>query len=256
MRNDTIIFSRGMQMKFYLVIIGTEILNGRRQDKHFAFVQEELAKYGHELFASFTIKDDIQLIEKTYTMIQSDEDAVMFSFGGIGSTPDDLTREIAAKVFRNAPLQTHEKFKQDIIERFNEAAYPHRIHMADLPPNAELLFNPVNNMSGFSLDKKYFFVPGFPSMSHPMIHDVVEKYFSHAEKKYRLTLLADTSEESLISLMQQLPVTVELSSLPMFVDGKAKVELSLSGKNEKELQEHFQLFKEELEKKKINYNLS
>ncbi len=243
-------------MKFYLVIIGTEILNGRRQDKHFAFVREELAKYGHELFASFTIKDDKMLIARTYEMIQVDEDAVMFSFGGIGSTPDDLTREIAAKVFRDAPLQTNEKFKQDIIQRFQEAAYPHRIHMADLPPDAELLFNPVNNMSGFSLDKKYFFVPGFPSMSHPMIVDTIQKYFAHAVTKYRLTLLAETSEESLISLMQQLPQSIELSSLPMFVDGKPKVELSLSGTNKEELEHYFSLFKEELQKHKIDYNLN
>ena len=243
-------------MKFYLVIIGTEILNGRRQDKHFTFVREELAKYGHELFASFTIKDDKMLIARTYEMIQADEDAVMFSFGGIGSTPDDLTREIAAKVFRDAPLQTNEKFRQDIIQRFQDAAYPHRIHMADLPPNAELLFNPVNNMSGFSLDKKYFFVPGFPSMSHPMIADAIQKYFAHAVTKYRLTLLADTSEESLISLMQQLPSEIELSSLPMFVEGKAKVELSLSGKNKEELEHYFSLFEKELKKQNINYNLS
>jgi len=243
-------------MKFYLVIIGTEILNGRRQDKHFTFVREELAKYGHELFASFTIKDDKMLIAQTYEMIQADEDAVMFSFGGIGSTPDDLTREIAAKVFRDAPLQTNEKFKQDIIQRFQEAAYPHRIHMADLPADAELLFNPVNNMSGFSLDKKYFFVPGFPSMSHPMIADVIQKQFAHAITKYRLTLLADTSEESLISLMQQLPSNIELSSLPMFVQGEAKVELSLSGKNKEELEHYFSLFEKELKKQNINYNLS
>ena len=243
-------------MKFYLVIIGTEILNGRREDKHFTFVRDELAKYGHELFASFVIKDDVALIEHTYTLIKEDKEAVMFSFGGIGSTPDDLTREIASKVFRNAPLQTHEKFKADIIERFQEAAYPHRIHMANLPPNAELLFNPVNNMSGFSLDQKYFFVPGFPSMAHPMIEEAIKKYFSHAEKKYRLTLLAETSEESLISLMQQLPADIELSSLPMFVDGKPKVELSLSGTDKEELEHYFSLFKEELQKRKIAYNLN
>ena len=243
-------------MKFYLVIIGTEILNGRREDKHFTFVRDELAKYGHELFASFVIKDDKELIENTYTLIKNDKDAVMFSFGGIGSTPDDLTREIAAKVFRGLPLVVHKKFKQDIIEKFQEAAYPHRIHMAELPQDAELLFNPVNNMSGFSLDKKYFFVPGFPSMAHPMIKDVLRKHFSHAEKRYRLTLLADTSEESLITLMQQLPTEIELSSLPMFVEGRPKVELSLSATDKEALEHYFSLFKKELQKRNINYELN
>jgi len=242
-------------MNFYIVIIGTEILNGRRQDKHFEFVKEELAKYGHELFASFIIKDDVDLISRTYRMIQTDKEAVMFSFGGIGSTPDDLTREIAANVFRNSSLVTHRKFKEDIIKQFGDGAYPHRIHMADLPPDVELLFNPVNNMSGFSLDRRFFFVPGFPSMAHPMIKESIQKYFSHAETKYRYTLLANTSEETLISLMQKLPNDIELSSLPIFIDNRPNVELSLSGANKEELQYYFKLFKDELDQKTIPYKL-
>ena len=101
-------------MNFYAVIIGTEILNGRREDAHFEFVKKELQKYGHELFSSFVIKDDATLMTKVYEMIKEDKDAVIFSFGGIGSTPDDLTREIASKVFTNAELVPHEQFLEDI----------------------------------------------------------------------------------------------------------------------------------------------
>jgi len=242
-------------MNFYALIIGTEILNGRRADKHFEFLKNELEKYGQVLFASFIIKDDKELMKKTFNLIKEDNKAVMFSFGGIGSTPDDLTREIASQIFRNADVRPHEKFRQDIIDRFHDAAYPHRIHMADLPPNADLLFNPVNNMSGFSLDNRFFFVPGFPSMAHPMISEVIKKHFSHATTKYRLTLLADTSEETLINIMKKVPQNIELSSLPMFVDKKPKVELSLNGENNEQLNEYFELFKKELEKLKITYKL-
>lgn len=245
-----------MNMNFYVVIIGTEILNNRRQDKHFKFVQNELAKYGHEIFASFVIKDDRLLIENSYKMIQQDKDAVIFSFGGIGSTPDDLTREIAAKVFTSKPLKRHKTFEKDIIEKFKEEAYPHRIHMADLPQGAQLLFNPVNNMSGFSLEKRFFFVPGFPNMAHPMIANVIEKYFSLSLQNYRYTLLAETSENTLIDVMKTLPSSVELSSLPMFVDNKAKVELSLSGKDQLELQKYFQLFEQKLQSLEIPYALT
>jgi len=240
-------------MNFYAVIIGTEILNNRRQDKHFSFVRDELAKYGHELYASFTIKDEKRLIAETYKMIQRDPDAIMFSFGGIGSTPDDLTREIAAEIFTDKPLQRHEKFYNDILERFREKAFPHRIHMADLPVNATLLFNPINNMSGFALENRYFFVPGFPSMAHPMIQDAIKKYFSQSVKKYRKTLYAHTSEEQLIDLMQQLPTTVELSCLPLFVDGKPHVELSLSATNKALLIDSFALFEDELKAKNIYF---
>jgi len=242
-------------MNFYAVIIGTEILNGRRVDKHFEFVKEELAKYGHELFASFVIKDDVKLMRNTYELIKKDKDGVMFSFGGIGSTPDDLTREIASKVFKNSDVVTNQRFKQDIIEKFQEKAYPHRIHMADIPPNSELLHNPINNMSGFALDKRYFFTPGFPSMAHPMIRDVIKRYFSQNVKKYRMTLFANTSEETLITLMQKVPPEVELSSLPMFIDEKPNVELSLSSSDKELLEHYFHMFEDELKTKKISYKL-
>jgi len=243
-------------MNFYAVIIGTEILNGRREDRHFEFVKKALAEYGHVLFASFVIKDDVTLIAKTYEMIKADKDAVLFSFGGIGSTPDDLTREISAKVFSNAKVVAHKQFLADIIKRFGERAYPHRIHMADLPPNANLLFNPVNNMSGFSLEDRYFFVPGFPSMAHPMISSVIETFFSKSIKTYRLTLHAKTSEETLITQMKALPEHIELSSLPFFIDNQANVELSLLGSNEEEIKSHFKTFTDELDKKNIYYLLT
>ena len=70
-------------MNFYACIIGSEILNGRRVDKHFEFLKNELQKYGHELFASFVIKDDESLIRKIYNFIKDDADGVMFSFGGV-----------------------------------------------------------------------------------------------------------------------------------------------------------------------------
>jgi len=243
-------------MNFYAVIIGTEILNNRRTDKHFEFVKQELAKYGHELFASFIIKDDVELMKRTYKMIKEDKEAIIFSFGGIGSTPDDLTREIVSEVFKQTTVVPHKQFLQDIINRFADKAYPHRIHMADLPPNANLIFNPINNMSGFSLFNKYFFVPGFPSMAHPMIADVIKTHFSKSIQKFRQTFTAHTSEETLITLMQTLPSSVELSCLPMFVDEKPQVELSLSGVNKDEVSKYFQCFTNELDKKNIYYQLT
>ncbi len=240
-------------MNFYALIIGTEILNARREDKHFKFLREELAKYGHELFASFIVKDDIELITNTFKLIKADPNAVMFSFGGIGSTPDDLTREISAEVFTTSPLVRHKEFEQDIINRFADEAYPHRIHMSDLPLNAALLFNPINNMSGYSLEDKFFFVPGFPQMAHPMISSVIQTLFCTSKEKFRYTLLANTSENTLITLMKKLPLDVELSSLPIFKNNKASVEISLSGYDKTKVKESFNLFIDELNRLKIPY---
>lgn len=242
-------------MNFYACIIGSEILNGRREDKHFEFLKNELQKYGHELFASFIIKDDEQLIKKIYRLVKEDSQSVMFSFGGIGATPDDLTRAIAAEVFTSKPLQRHKQFEHDIIERFGDEAYPHRVHMADLPQNAQLLPNPVNNMSGFSLQERFFFTPGFPQMAHPMISAVIKRLFSKSLQKYRVTLLARTSENTLIDLMKRVPPEIELSSLPRLDIEGASVEISLCASDKSLVDKSFKLFTDFLKNSKIEYNL-
>jgi molybdopterin-biosynthesis enzyme MoeA-like protein len=212
----------------YAVIIGSEILNGRRADKHFNFLQRALAKRGHSLYSVEIIKDDEALIASSFQRIKDDEKSMMFCFGGIGSTPDDLTRAIASAVFRSSPPVRHVQFERDIIERFGEGAYPNRIHMAELPEGAALLTNPVNNMSGFYLDERFFFTPGFPEMAHPMVEEAIERFLPQNRPLYRQTLRARCSEDALIAIMKEVPADIECSSLPMFIDNNPNVEISVA----------------------------
>ena len=188
--------------------------------------------------------------------MKDDKDSVLFSFGGIGSTPDDLTRAISADIFTALPLQRDPQFEKDIIDRFGEEAYPHRIHMSDLPKGSSLLFNPVNNMSGYSLNHRFFFVPGFPQMAHPMISSVIKTLFNKSVKKYRLTLLAQTSENTLISIMQKVPSDIELSSLPILNEKSFSVEISLCGEDSLHVEKYFKQFTSFLNEQKIDYSLT
>ncbi|MFA6187729.1 MAG: molybdopterin-binding protein [Sulfuricurvum sp.] len=240
---------------FYAVIIGSEILNGRREDKHFSFIRDALSNRGHTLFASFIIKDDPELIRTIFSMIKNDPDAVMFSFGGIGSTPDDLTREIASRVFSDSILVPHNQFYADILARFGDEAFPNRIHMADLPKDANLLSNVINNMSGFYLENRYFFMPGFPEMSHPMILDILERFYPLGQTTYRKTLIAQTSENTLIPVMEQLHPDVDFSSLPMLNTEGPSVEISVASVDEHLSDESFDLFIAYLNEKSIPYKI-
>ncbi|MDD5051119.1 MAG: molybdopterin-binding protein [Sulfuricurvum sp.] len=240
---------------FYAVIIGSEILNGRRDDKHFLFLRDALIRRGHTLFSSFTIKDDPVLIFNTFNMIKNDPQSVMFSFGGIGSTPDDLTRQIAADVFRDGFLTPHSQFTTDIIDRFGDSAYPHRIHMAELPKDSELLHNVINNMSGFYLDKRYFFMPGFPEMSHPMTEEALSRFYSVSTPIFRKTLIAQTSENTLIYVMEKMDKNIEFSSLPMINRGNPIVEISVASENRDLCDKNFNLFIHSLEEQCIGYEI-
>lgn len=233
---------------FYSVIIGTELLNGRRVDKHFAFINQELRERGLLHVGNFIIEDSPFLIQNCFNMILQDPKSVMFCFGGIGATPDDLTRAIASEVFTEQELSLHVKAKELIENQFGKEAYPHRITMAMLPPNADLLTNVINNVPGFSLFNRFFFTPGFPSMAWPMVQEALNKHFPSQEKLLSDSFIVEAPENDLIEIMEALPKELHFSSLPRFVGEKRTVEIYLAHHDPKFLYQWSSFFRDEIRK--------
>ncbi len=238
---------------FYQVIIGTEILNGRREDKHFPFLRDELLQRGFKLKASFIIEDDPTLIKDIFTLIKKDSRSVLFSFGGIGATPDDYTRAVAAQVFGDGKLYEHPEAKRLIIERFGKEAYPHRIRMAYLPKDAQLLHNPINKVPGFYLQRRFFFVPGFPQMAHAMIQEALNRYYPKAHKLYRFTICVEASENDLMDIMHSLPKEIEFSSLPAIKENRYFDVISIASKEKKKARYWMDFFIQEIQKRGFRY---
>ena len=81
---------------FGLIIVGDEILSGKRADKHLTKVIELLGARGLSLAYADYVGDSPQRI--THTLKRAfDSGDIVFSCGGIGATPDDHTRQCAAK---------------------------------------------------------------------------------------------------------------------------------------------------------------
>ncbi len=239
---------------FYSVIIGTELLNGRREDSHFSFFNQELVKRGWEHKANFVIKDDPDFLKEIFKLVKSDSNSVMFSFGGIGSTPDDFTREIASVAFTFEYPVRHKEAEKIIIERLGERAYPHPIKMADIPRNSKLIFNPINKMPGFQLENRFFFVPGFPEMAHPMISNVLDEFYPKNSEKFSCSFVAYASEARMIDIMEALPAEVEFSCLPSFgKDDKRSAEIYLAHFDKEVLEEQCEFFKSKLDDMGISY---
>ncbi|EFU70264.1 molybdopterin binding domain protein [Aliarcobacter butzleri JV22] len=230
------------KINFYSVIIGTELLNGRRKDAHFPFLNAQLLERAWEHKASFVIEDDPELMLNIFNLIKSDLNSVMFCFGGIGATPDDYTRQIAAQAFTSGKMEYHEEAKTNIINQFKDDAYPHRVNMAYLPINAKLLKNVVNNVSGFYLEDRFFFTPGFPSMSQAMVIEALDKLYPKSQNKYRKVMTINSTENDLIDTMKKIPKELDFSSLPKFIGNERKVVISLAGYDEVQVDIYFQLF--------------
>jgi len=242
-------------LKFFTLIIGTEILNRRRTDAHFDFVSKALKDKGHKLTGSFVIEDDPALIIQTIKFIASQKNVILFSFGGIGSTPDDYTRLCVAKALGDGKLHTHMEAKKIIEDKLGESAYPHAIVMAELPKNADLLYNPINQMPAFSLDNSYYFMPGFPEMSHPMVREILEKLIPHKKETYRHTLTAQCKESIFIEVMKQMPKGVEFSSLPKITENGWSVSISVASDDAKQCKDVFALYLKVLDTHNIPYSL-
>jgi len=154
-----------MTTQFGLIIIGDEILSGKRADKHLPKIIELLAARGLTLAYADYVGDDPARI--TATLARAFEAArtsgdVVFSTGGIGATPDDHTRQCAARAL-GVELALHPEAKLLIEERIRDtakeqgAAYEpdrhdnlHRLNMGVFPAGAQIIPNPYNKIPGFS----------------------------------------------------------------------------------------------------------
>ncbi len=222
--------------RFGLIIIGDEILSGKRTDKHLPKVIELLKARGLSLDYAQYVGDDPGQITTTLTQAFASGD-VVFSTGGIGATPDDHTRQCAARAL-GLPLALHPEAKALIEQRMQalaleqgraynpaEADNLHRLNMGVFPQGAQIIPNPYNKIPGFfclngpggqfpaeSPQRKLahaggiYFMPGFPVMAWPMIEWVLDThyqpFFTSDAWQERSVIIFGAMEATLTPLME------------------------------------------------------
>lgn len=163
-------------MGFGAIVIGDEIIRGKREDKHFARLIRILAGRGLRLDWCEYLGDNPELITRTLRRTLASADAV-FSFGGIGATPDDHTRQCAADAL-GVTLLLHPDAEAAIRSRTDMEVTPQRLKMGEFPRGANIIPNPYNRIPGFSVADHHF-VPGFPIMAWPMCEWVLDNHYPH-----------------------------------------------------------------------------
>lgn len=227
-----------MSRTFGAVIIGDEILSGKRQDKHFAKIAELLGARGLRLSWVEYLGDDRQRLAATFKRTMASGD-VVFSCGGIGNTPDDHTRQAVASAL-GVGLELHPEAFEELKRRFaGEEITDQRKLLVTFPAGVRMIPNPFNRIAGFMANDHYF-VPGFPQMAHPMIEWALDTFYKAefqpvtdtVEKAYLLTGPA-AYESALLDLMERIVAdypTLRLFSLPSLVGKERKhLELGVEG---------------------------
>ncbi len=220
------------QPKIGLCIIGDEILSGKRQDKHFTNGVETLKEWGLKIDWVRILGDDVDLLTENFRQMLASGDH-FFSFGGIGATPDDMTRACFAEA-AGVELAIHDDARAEIEAQFGEEAYPQRIKMAELPVGSRIIPNPFNRVPGFSYQNCHF-LPGFPQMAWPMMKWVLEQEYNQYKQGFEAEFavkIPNFSESKLVDYMKAFGdkhPEVKLFSLPHISDDERSVEFGMKG---------------------------
>jgi molybdopterin-biosynthesis enzyme MoeA-like protein len=214
-----------------LVIVGDEILSGKRADKHLPKMIELLNARGLQLAWAEYVGDQPERITDTLRRAFASGD-IVFSCGGIGATPDDHTRQCAAKAL-GRELELHPQAETLIRERMQDVAREqgvpyepdrpdniHRLNMGVFPAGASIIPNPYNKIPGFTVGTVHF-VPGFPVMAWPMMEGVLDQHYAHLFQRgaylEKSVIVFGSMEATLTPLMEEVErqhPAVKVFSLP------------------------------------------
>ena len=216
------------------LIIGDEILSGRRHDKHLSRLIMMLKARGMQLDWAHYCGDRHEALAQALRQSFA-SGAIVFSFGGIGATPDDNTRQAAATAL-GLPLKLHPEAEALIRQRFGDQITPHRLEMGVFPEGSTIIPNPFNQIPGFSIQQHHF-VPGFPIMSWPMVEWVLDTLYPHLHHQQdyieQSVIVWEVHEGGLVGLMEEIEQQygVTIFSLPAVEEenGRRSVELGAKG---------------------------
>lgn len=220
-------------MNIRLLIIGDEILSGRRQDKHLVKAIELLRLRGMRLSAASLIGDDRDRLTAVLRDSFASDD-IVFSFGGIGATPDDHTRQSAA-LAAGKPLVLHPEAEREIRSRFGVDTTEHRLEMGRYPLGSKIIPNPYNRIPGFSYAEHHF-LPGFPEMAWPMMEWVLDHKYRHLHHCVAWVedslAVYEAHESRVVDLMERLEARygVTVFSLPHLGSESLRTHIELGAK--------------------------
>lgn len=245
-------------MNFGAIIIGDEILSGKRVDAHFDKIVSLLAARGLRLSWAEFLGDERSRIAATLKRTFASGD-VVFCFGGIGNTPDDHTRQAAAEAL-GVDLVLHPDAEREIRARFGDDVNEVRLLLGTFPRGVDIVPNPFNRIAGFSV-KHHYFLPGFPQMAHPMAEWALDTFYSSffnrqpmVDKAFLLTGPM-AYESALLDLMERVVAdypALRLFSLPSVGEDGQRRHLELGVEGEVTLVDHaMEEIRQEVEKRGI-----
>jgi nicotinamide-nucleotide amidase len=154
-----------------ILTIGNELVSGDVPNTNGSWIAKRLEELGVHVRLIAALADDIDAIA-AFVRTEAPGSDFLLVTGGLGGTPDDLTREAIAAAFRVEQVE-----QPDVAERLR-ARFPkapdYAARWAKLPAGSRALENPLGGAPGFAIENVYVF-PGLPAEMEAMFDSIAEE---------------------------------------------------------------------------------
>ena len=208
-----------------ILTIGNELLSGDVENTNGSWLARRLEAIGVPVRLIAVLPDDIEAIADYVKTSSQNTDAVLVT-GGLGGTPDDVTREALAAAFGVPQVEVAE-LADELRARFlSDPEYAAR--WARLPEGSRPLENPLGGAPGFAIGNVYV-LPGLPSEMEAMYERIepelaAERPIGSWRRSYR------TRESTIVNVLVEsakLYPGVLVGSYPRFSSAGPEVDVVL-----------------------------
>jgi nicotinamide-nucleotide amidase len=213
-----------------IVTVGNELTSGDIENSNASWLARSLESLGCGVRLVASLPDDVDAIARFLRLHRGDADCVIVT-GGLGGTPDDVTREGVAAAF-DVECVLDEQAAGPLRARFAArglTAYAER--WATLPRGSQTLGNPFGGAPAFVVSEVYV-LPGVPGEMRACFESISDRFASEPIQQTRLlyALVESDLVAALIEFSSRFD-DVSLGSYPLFEDGKREVELVLKSRD-------------------------
>ena len=219
-----------------VLTVGNEIVSGDVENTNASWLARRLAELGMEVTLLAAVRDDVDEIA-AFLAAEKERTGVVIVTGGLGGTPDDLTREGVAAAFR-LPCEEIADVAVELRRRFAAKGLgDYAARWACLPRGAVPVANPLGGAPGFMLGNVHV-LPGLPSEMKAMFETLAERFRGQPigswRRRYR------TGEGQIVGVLEEAirrHPGVMVGSYPRFLADGPEVEVVLKSSDEEALHE-------------------
>ncbi len=211
-----------MAKRVGIVVLGDEVLKAEVAEANIAFMLPLLNEWGADVVLCAILPDHVPTVVRHLRAYLEETDMLILT-GGIGPTPDDITRDAVAQA-AGVPLVVHPDAKAALEAYYGDRMNPHRLLMAHVPEGATLIPNPLSAAPGFLAGRMAAF-PGIPRLLHEMFGWI--RPYVAGKRRSRVTLLSHAPESRYAGIMADVQAAfpdVGIGSYPT-VDSEYRVRI-------------------------------